>query len=243
MGIAEENCAFISQWTMAGSTMKFVIVCALISLAMSESDPIVGVINWDISTVETLDATIFGRLVSPGYPNSYQNNQDYSTVLTAPKGMKIHIDSVSFNLEVDSRCLYDYLTITDTDGTVSQKYCGHDNSAIHFVSSGNTATVTFHSDESFTYAGFVLSYDTECQMECYSAKPKSHISYGSPVEGVTEVCSCKAHCDATAGCIGFDFNSEDEPYMSAACWIHTNFGELIEPYMDVTHYSNNCLVG
>lgn len=69
------------------------------------------------SLVTTLQASkwpepVFGRLVSPGFPETYGNNQDQSWKLTAPPGYRLRLYFTHFNLELSYRCEYDFVKVT-----------------------------------------------------------------------------------------------------------------------------------
>lgn len=56
---------------------------------------------------------VFGRLVSPGFPGNYGNNQDRSWTLTAPPGYRLRLYFTHFNLELSYRCEYDFVKVAD----------------------------------------------------------------------------------------------------------------------------------
>ena len=58
-------------------------------------------------------------------------------------------------MESQSSCGYDYLELGDS----SLRLCGYDVAGFTFVSSGNVVTITFHTDGSVTYRGFMLFYE------------------------------------------------------------------------------------
>ena len=62
----------------------------------------------------------------------------------------------SFDLESHSSCVYDYVKITF--GSVEEKYCGSSKPS-PIVSSGNTMTVVFHSDQSVNRNGFKATWE------------------------------------------------------------------------------------
>jgi len=79
-----------------------------------------------------------------------------------------------------------------------------------------------------------------CDMPCFAAHAGAHISNGEPAGGIMSLCDCQDLCQASDTCIGFDFNAESEPYGGSSCWLHSVAGDLVAPYMDVTHYANVC---
>lgn len=56
---------------------------------------------------------VFGRLVSPGFPEKYGNHQDRSWTLTAPPGYRLRLYFTHFNLELSYRCEYDFVKVPD----------------------------------------------------------------------------------------------------------------------------------
>jgi len=93
-----------------------------------------------------------GTLASPGFPGNYDNDLDLSWTLTVPEGMAVAISIGDFALESHSSCGYDYLEL---DGV---RLCGDQGAGYEFVSSGNVATVVFHTDFSIVNTGFSLTY-------------------------------------------------------------------------------------
>merc|ERR1712038_1619412 len=93
-----------------------------------------------------------GTLTSPGFPGNYDNNLDLSWTLSVPEGMAVAISIGDFALESHSNCNYDYLEL---DGA---RLCGDQGAGYEFVSSGNVATVVFHTDYSIVATGFSLTY-------------------------------------------------------------------------------------
>merc|ERR1712038_2146104 len=93
-----------------------------------------------------------GTLTSPGFPGNYDNDLDLSWTLTVPEGMAVAISIGDFALESHSSCGYDYLEL---DGV---RLCGDQGAGYEFVSSGNVATVVFHTDFSIVNTGFSLTY-------------------------------------------------------------------------------------
>ena len=63
----------------------------------------------------------------------------------------------SFDLEGHSSCRYDYVKVSH--GSVEEKYCGS-SKPDPIISSGNTMTVLFHSDQSVNGNGFRAIWET-----------------------------------------------------------------------------------
>lgn len=56
---------------------------------------------------------VFGRLVSPGFPEKYADHQDRSWTLTAPPGYRLRLYFTHFDLELSYRCEYDFVKVSD----------------------------------------------------------------------------------------------------------------------------------
>ena len=88
--------------------------------------------------------------------------------LTSENGGNIQLTFVSFNVEFDSSCSYDYVEVLY--GDYSERFCGGENGDYlpgPFTSCGSSMVVKFHSDGSRTGAGFravweELSTSTPC---------------------------------------------------------------------------------
>lgn len=59
---------------------------------------------------------VFGRLVSPGFPEKYGDHQDRSWTLTAPPGYRLRLYFTHFNLELSYHCEYDFVKVPDRQG-------------------------------------------------------------------------------------------------------------------------------
>lgn len=53
-----------------------------------------------------------GQINSPLYPNTYPSNVDCVYVIKPPKAKKIRLEFISFDLEADSKCSFDYLLVS-----------------------------------------------------------------------------------------------------------------------------------
>lgn len=59
---------------------------------------------------------MFGRLVSPGFPGEYANNQEWRWTLTAPPGYRLRLYFTHFHLELSYLCEYDYVKVPPAAG-------------------------------------------------------------------------------------------------------------------------------
>lgn len=74
--------------------------------------------------------------------------------------LQISLKMLFFELEVNDRCVYDYLLIHDGSQPTSPAvgpYCGTEKVA-DFTSTGNFVLVEFHSDTVWELPGFKMSY-------------------------------------------------------------------------------------
>ncbi|XP_078494029.1 cubilin [Ciona intestinalis] len=98
-------------------------------------------------------ATSTSQLItSPNYPNNYPNNANCTWTITASDGMRVQLNLIRFSTERN----YDHLTIS-SDGTMLARNSGTYSNRI-YTSIGNTLTLRFTSDRSFTRSGFNATF-------------------------------------------------------------------------------------
>ena len=101
-------------------------------------------------------------VTSPNYPNEYQNNKDCGTKIRFPPGERVVLEVQDFNVEHHSACVWDYVEVKDGDNAnssrIEPKLCG---SAIPrpILSSGNTLSIRFKTDDEMTHSGFKMKVD------------------------------------------------------------------------------------
>ncbi|XP_051027175.1 mannan-binding lectin serine protease 2 isoform X4 [Acomys russatus] len=117
---------------------------------------------------------MFGRLVSPGFPGQYGNNQGRTWELTAPPGYRLRLYFTHFDLELSYRCEYDFVKLS-SGSKVLATLCGRESTDTEqapgndtFYSLGPYLEVTFHSDYSNEkpFTGFEAFYAAEDEDEC-----------------------------------------------------------------------------
>ncbi|XP_032217598.1 mannan-binding lectin serine protease 2 isoform X2 [Mustela erminea] len=129
---------------------------------------------------------VFGRLVSPGFPGAYANNQERRWTLTAPPGYRLRLYFTHFHLELSYLCEYDYVklssgtqelaTLCGQESTDTERAPGNDT----FYSPASSLDVTFRSDYSNEkpFTGFEAFYAAEdideCQVAPGQAAPCDH---------------------------------------------------------------------
>ncbi|KAL9986774.1 hypothetical protein ACROYT_G000968 [Oculina patagonica] len=100
---------------------------------------------------------INNTLKSPGYPDNYPNDLDCKWEVPIPQNMTMSISIIFFDLEYDSLCEFDYLTITHDKEQKFSKYCGQMTRRTIY-STGDEVLITFHSDGSKQGGGFVINF-------------------------------------------------------------------------------------
>jgi hypothetical protein len=104
----------------------------------------------------TIPGTI---IISPGHPGSYETNQNCETTIKFREGQRVVIDFLYFDIE-DYDCNYDWLEVRDGPSAESNllggsKLCGA-TSPNAMVSTGNSLTLVFKSDDSAVRSGFKI---------------------------------------------------------------------------------------
>ncbi|GAB1598696.1 tolloid-like protein 2 [Argonauta hians] len=91
---------------------------------------------------------------------NYDNTADCEWVIEAETDQKIYVEFQSFEIENETECLYDYVTIfdgkPDKDNLIG-RYCGSDKPP-PITSSDHILTVRFFSDDTVNWKGFFLTY-------------------------------------------------------------------------------------
>ncbi|XP_047482510.1 LOW QUALITY PROTEIN: cubilin-like [Penaeus chinensis] len=119
---------------------------------------------WQMECGNNFTATT-GVIVSPGHPGNYDNNLNCVYRILAPSGHFVRINFQSFQLEGSYNCRFDSITISDETMQWRRRrrtlgpYCGNDSPG-SLTTKGQT-TITFSSDFSVTYPGFMLNYTIE----------------------------------------------------------------------------------
>ena len=100
-----------------------------------------------------------GTITSKNYPRDYPRDSNQTWQLDVPLGSTIELRFDDFALEERSsrNGCYDYVTVTDSDGTESEQFCGNDISS-PILSTGNTMILRFYSDYGVERKGFKASW-------------------------------------------------------------------------------------
>ncbi|WP_411015967.1 CUB domain-containing protein, partial [Salmonella sp. s51884] len=101
--------------------------------------------------------TVSGSSVtSPGYPSAYDNGVSCSTLVVAAAGQVVDLSFTAFDVEQQSTCNFDKLTVYDGDTAASAVLavlCGSDIPS-NVYSSGTNMFLVFTTDSSVTAAGY-----------------------------------------------------------------------------------------
>ncbi|XP_065052552.1 cubilin-like isoform X5 [Rhopilema esculentum] len=139
-----------------------------IELKIDENKEVDFKINWKEKSVQSLKefkcggmrTQPMGIIKSPEYPSQYQSNLVCTWVILAPKGQRISLDIMAFELEQDARCSKDYLAIRNgqtSNGAIVGRYCGR-NIPRTIMSRGNSIWLQLQTDCKNTNNGFKLNW-------------------------------------------------------------------------------------
>ena len=99
-----------------------------------------------------------GVLTSPGHPSDYPSNLDRTDTIVVGPGLVIAITFTAFDVEADSSCRWDHLTITEGDGTpLLARTCGSDPPP-DLTSTTGTVRVIFHTNIANVRSGWRLEW-------------------------------------------------------------------------------------
>ncbi|KAJ8306835.1 hypothetical protein KUTeg_014919 [Tegillarca granosa] len=107
-----------------------------------------------------------GQIASPGYPQQYPHNADYTWTITVTVGMMIRITFVTLDMEsgYNTNCYYDYIRVNKfrdgglVDSPILRSLCGY-SLPDPFISTTNQLMVQFHSDLSSSGQGFLFRWE------------------------------------------------------------------------------------
>eukprot|EP00794_Sanderia_malayensis_P003246 gene3246-3727_t len=105
-----------------------------------------------------------GTIVSPGYPNGHLHNLECIWTINVPSAGRIVLYFNDFDMELASKCQYDYLEVRDgatQNAAVLATLCGPSIPS-PVTSSGNKLYLRFRTDATTALKGFNLTYTTEC---------------------------------------------------------------------------------
>ena len=109
-----------------------------------------------------------GVLTSPNHPAAYPNNLDKTQTIEVESGKILRLEFTHFAVEHGSTCQYDFVKITDGDGTtLMDNSCGYSSfdpsSSYYFLppiitTRSNRVEIFFHTDGIGTKPGWSLSW-------------------------------------------------------------------------------------
>jgi len=125
--------------------------------------------------ITTCSAIFYDR---GGAFSNYEDMTDYTTTISSSSAnLPIRVEFLTFELEADNSCIYDYLNIYDGGSTSSPllgTFCGTNSpGTITSTDPSNSLTFQFHSDVGWRYAG-------------WSARVSCAGTNSIPVEGMPE---------------------------------------------------------
>ncbi|XP_055944726.1 cubilin-like isoform X2 [Argiope bruennichi] len=127
-------------------------------------------LNWTAQNPECggeLNISDYGSFNSPGYPGVYPNDRTCAWLVRVPVGKRIQFHFATLQLEVHSNCSYDYVKVydgaSDTDPVIGT-YCTSVTPP-PLTTSGHSALVVFHSDNSGQYGGFHITYSSQSNVQ------------------------------------------------------------------------------
>ncbi|CAL1282886.1 unnamed protein product [Larinioides sclopetarius] len=127
-------------------------------------------LNWTAQNPEcggVLNISDYGSFNSPGYPGLYPNERTCSWLVRVPIGKRIQFHFATLQLEDHTNCSYDYVKVhdgaTETDPVIGT-YCSTVTPP-PLTTSGHSALVIFHSDNSGQHPGFHITYSSQSNIQ------------------------------------------------------------------------------
>ncbi|XP_022082803.1 cubilin-like [Acanthaster planci] len=114
--------------------------------------------NEPFSNCDAFFSADVGTVQSPGFPSRYGNNLHCVTIVTGQEHHLIQLVFATFDLEDSEGCTYDYLELRTQGIGAPLTSCGV-KAPFSWLSAGNVAILTFHSDYIVTSLGFKADYE------------------------------------------------------------------------------------
>ena len=96
--------------------------------------------------------------MSPNYPNNYPNGLQQTNTIEVEEGLIIEMQFTAFDVESNSTCEYDHVTIKNGNGTtLMEKTCGSSLPA-NVTSTSNIVEIYFHTDGQVSYSGWRFTW-------------------------------------------------------------------------------------
>ena len=113
-----------------------------------------------------LNSIATGNVTSPNYPDNYPNSVRKTETIQVEQGLILSLQFTAFDIQADSTCDYDHLTITDGDGTtLMEKSCGTTLPA-NITSTSNIVKLVFNTSSSTPRSGWSISWMAVTPGEC-----------------------------------------------------------------------------
>jgi len=159
------NCVITAGWSAYGKGSKCNAACKTIQTRTCTNPAPINSKTCDGSKTKTSVCTggdcqsskETGTIKSPNYPSNYPNSKDQTYALKVATGSRIELSFTDFVIEPEDHCSYDYVQVLDSDGKQLIKKCGS-TKPNNVVSTSNTMTVKFHSDNYITAKGFSATW-------------------------------------------------------------------------------------
>ena len=103
-----------------------------------------------------------GSIISPNYPQNYYHRARCNWNIRVSAGSIVRITFIDLDIEENSKCVYDYLEISDIVNGYEQnshRFCGSVTPSL-VLSKTNLIKLLFHSDILTNSRGFHLRYTT-----------------------------------------------------------------------------------
>ena len=105
-----------------------------------------------------INCLTLGVVTSPNHPDNYPNNLQRTNTIEVEEGLVVVIEFTAFDVEYESSCSFDYLTIKNGDGTtLMEKTCGSSLPAA-VTSTSNIVEIYFYTDGGTTKSGWRLTW-------------------------------------------------------------------------------------
>ena len=104
-----------------------------------------------------MESGVSGEISSQKYPDNYPNDFEEFYHIKVEEGSIIKLVMIDVQLEYQFQCKFDYLQIFDSDEKEIVKTCGKTIPA-PILSSSNSLTIVFKSDESKSGRGFFAKW-------------------------------------------------------------------------------------
>lgn len=143
-----------------------------------------------------LDAADYGTINSPGYPGNYPHSRDCMWTVQVPLGKRIQFHFAFLSIELHPDCTYDYLRVHDgpkESDPLLKTFC---NSTLPppITTSGSSALLHFHSDNTMSDKGFHLTYTSIPSVPgCGGLITRDRGSFSSP--NFPDVYTANIECD------------------------------------------------